>query len=62
MKLIEARASDRYIADVRLRERWMYLVFGSIYCIDVLAAIYGDPSAQNASPREKYASKRSSPK
>ncbi len=62
MELIEARAGDRYIANVRIRERWMYLVFGSIYCTDVIAATFGEPSAQNASPMEKYASKRSSPK
>ncbi len=62
MNLIEARAAGRYIANVRVRERWMYLVFGSIYCTDVLAATFGEPSAQNASPMEKYAPKLSSPK
>lgn len=41
MALIEQRAGDRYIADVRLRERWTYLVFGEIYCTDVIAATYG---------------------
>ena len=43
MSLIEARAGDRYIADVRLRERWTYLVFGEIHCTDVIAATYGRP-------------------
>ena len=62
MDLIRVRATDRYIANVRVRERWMYLVFGSIYCTDVIAATFGRSSAQNASPMEKYASKLSSPK
>lgn len=44
MSLIEQRAGDRYIADVRLRERWTYLVFGEIYCTDVIAATYGRPA------------------
>jgi len=26
---------------VRIRERWTFLVFGTIYCTDVLAATYG---------------------
>jgi len=41
MELIEKRAGDRYIADVRLRERWTYLVFGEILCTDVVAATFG---------------------
>jgi hypothetical protein len=41
MALIEERAAGRYIANVRLRERWIYLVFGEIYCTDVVAATYG---------------------
>jgi hypothetical protein len=41
MALIEQRAAGRYIANVRLRERWIYLVFGEIYCTDVVAATYG---------------------
>ena len=61
MELIEARADGRYIANVRVRERWTYLVFGSVYCTDIVAATFGRPSAQNASPIEKYASKPSSP-
>ncbi len=43
MELIERRAGDRYIANVRLRERWTYLVFGEILCTDVVAATYGRP-------------------
>ncbi len=43
MALIEERAGDRYIANVRLRERWTYLVFGEILCTDVVAATYGPP-------------------
>lgn len=41
MALIEERAAGRYVANVRLRERWIYLVFGEIYCTDVVAATYG---------------------
>jgi hypothetical protein len=41
MELIEKRAGDRYIANVRVRERWTYLVFGEILCTDVVAATYG---------------------
>jgi hypothetical protein len=41
MALIEQRAGDRYVANVRLRERWTYLVFGEILCTDVIAATYG---------------------
>jgi hypothetical protein len=26
---------------MRLRERWIYLVFGEVYCTDVVAATYG---------------------
>lgn len=43
MALIEEKAAGRYIANVRLRERWIYLVFGEIYCTDVIAATYGPP-------------------
>jgi len=45
MELIEKRAGERYIASVRLRERWTYLVFGEIYCTDVIAATFGPPRA-----------------
>jgi hypothetical protein len=45
MSLIQERAGDRYIADVRLRERWTYLVFGEVYCTDVVAATYGRAKA-----------------
>ena len=41
MDLIRARGGNRYLADVRIRERWTFLVFGTIYCTDVLAATYG---------------------
>ena len=41
--LIEHRAGDRYIANVRLRERWTYVVFGEILCTDVIAATFGRP-------------------
>jgi hypothetical protein len=37
---IEARAAGRYIANVRLRERWLWLVFGELLCTDVVAATY----------------------
>ncbi|MEX2207698.1 MAG: hypothetical protein WEF50_15845 [Myxococcota bacterium] len=50
MALIEQRAGDRYIANVRLRERWTYLVFGEILCTDVVAATYG-PLKTGAPPR-----------
>lgn len=45
MALVEERAGDRYIASVRLRERWTYLVFGEIQCTDVVAATYGRPTS-----------------
>ncbi len=41
MAMIRERAGDRYIANVRLRERWTYLVFGEIFCTDIVAATYG---------------------
>jgi hypothetical protein len=41
MALIEKRAGDRYVASVRLRERWTSLVFGEILCTDVVAATFG---------------------
>ncbi len=40
-RAIEERAGDRYIADVRIRERWMYLVFGNIQCTEMIAATFG---------------------
>lgn len=46
MALVEQRAGDRYIASVRLRERWTYLVFGEIHCTDVVAATYGRPPSR----------------
>jgi hypothetical protein len=51
MKLIEARAGERYIANVRVRERWTYLVFGEILCTDVIAATYG-PAKPGEPPPE----------
>ncbi len=50
MALIEKRAGDRYIASVRVRERWTYLVFGEIMCTDVVAATFGRPNAADPSP------------
>lgn len=50
MELIEKRAGDRYIANVRVRERWTYLVFGEILCTDVVAATYGPPRAGEPPP------------
>ena len=43
MALIAERAGDRYIANVRLRERWTYVVFGEILCTDIVAATFGRP-------------------
>ncbi len=40
-RAIEKRAGDRYIADVRIRERWTYLVFGNIQCTEMIAATFG---------------------
>jgi len=40
---IRERAQGRYIANVRLRERWLWLVFGELLCTDVIAATYGPP-------------------
>jgi hypothetical protein len=50
MELIEQRAPGRYIANVRLRERWTWLVFGEILCTDVVAATYGRPGPDAAPP------------
>lgn len=50
MALIEERAPGRYIANVRLRERWTWLVFGEILCTDVVAATYGRRRADEAAP------------
>ena len=40
VKKIKKSANGRYIANVRVRERWLYLVFGTIYCTDVVALTY----------------------
>ena len=40
LRAIEERTDDRYIAEVRIRERWMYLVFGSLYSTEMIAATY----------------------
>ncbi len=50
MALIEKRAGDRYVASVRVRERWTYLVFGEILCTDVVAATFGRADAPEPSP------------
>jgi len=50
MALIEQRAGGRYIANVRLRERWTYLVFGEILCTDVVAATFGPPKTGEPPP------------
>ena len=50
MALIEERAGDRYVASVRVRERWTYLVFGEILCTDVVAATFGRAHAPEPSP------------
>lgn len=50
MALIEKRAGDRYVASVRVRERWTYLVFGEILCTDVVAATFGRAHAPEPSP------------
>ena len=50
MALIEKRAGDRYVASVRVRERWTYLVFGEILCTDVVAATFGRTGAPEPSP------------
>jgi hypothetical protein len=50
MALIEERAGDRYIASVRLRERWAYLIFGEILCTDVVAATFGRPKDGEPAP------------
>ena len=48
MGLIEERAAGRYIANVRVRERWLYLVFGTVYCADIIAATYGTRGGKSA--------------
>ena len=40
VKKIKKSAKGRYIANVRVRERWLYLVFGIIQCTDVVALTY----------------------
>lgn len=50
MALIEKRAGDRYIASVRLRERWTYLVFGEILCTDIIAATFGRSTVAEQPP------------
>ena len=50
MTLIEKRAEGRYIANVRLRERWTWLVFGEILCTDVVAATFGPPKSGDPPP------------
>ena len=40
LRAIEERAGDRYIADIRIRERWLYLVFGNIQCTEMIAATF----------------------
>ncbi len=42
---IRSRAPGRYIANVRLRERWLWLVFGELLCTDVVAATYRSTDA-----------------
>ncbi|MBW2714407.1 MAG: META domain-containing protein [Deltaproteobacteria bacterium] len=37
---IQEKAGDRYIADVRMREQWTYLVFGIVQCTDMVARTY----------------------
>lgn len=39
-KAIEEKAGDRYIANVRMREQWAYLVFGIVQCTDMVARTY----------------------
>jgi len=41
MTQILAAARDRHVTDVRVRERWLYLVFGAVYCTEVIASTYG---------------------
>ncbi len=40
LRAIRSRVGDRYLADIRIRERWMYLVFGTLHCTEVIAATY----------------------
>jgi hypothetical protein len=47
VKKIEKSAKGRYIANVRVRERWLYLVFGTIHCTDVVALTYPTLNAAN---------------
>ncbi len=37
---IQEKAGDRYIANVRMREQWTYLVFGIVQCTDMVARTY----------------------
>ena len=40
VKKIKKSAKGRYISNVRVRERWLYLVFGIIQCTDVVVLTY----------------------
>ena len=40
VKKIKKSAKGRYIANVRVREHWFYLVFATIHCTDVVALTY----------------------
>jgi hypothetical protein len=52
LRAIQERAGDRYLAEIRIRERWMYLVFGTIHCTEMIAATFsrerGDPPGRAA--------------
>ena len=47
VKRIKKSAKGRYIANVRVRERWLYLVFGTIHCTDVVALTYSTLNASS---------------
>jgi hypothetical protein len=47
VRKIKKSAKGRYIANVRVRERWLYLVFGTIHCTDVVALTYPTLNAAN---------------
>jgi hypothetical protein len=49
-KSIQEKAGDRYIANVRMREQWAYLVFGIVQCTDMVARTYPKLSVEADEP------------
>jgi hypothetical protein len=50
VKKINESLNGRYVANVRVSERWLYLVFGTIHCTDVVALTYPPLNAASNQP------------